>query len=83
MLINIKNSTTTRVIKSIITKNSENLPDMIIDKNISSLSNRVLEKNIINNETTRHTNPKLISISAVKNFDVIIWFLVAGRVCVK
>lgn len=81
--INIKNSTTTSNIKSVKTQNKENSPTITVDNNNLSVVKNVGDENIISREITRQMNPNIISIIAVKNFDVIIWFFVTGRVWVK
>ena len=69
--INIKNSTITNKINNSNVNPTEILPDTTIVINNPKFSNIFGDAKVINNETIIHTNPKVISIIAVKNFEVI------------
>ena len=81
--INIKNSTITNSTNTINIATTEKFPVIIVDNNSFKVVSVVGDANIISNAATKVTKPKVISIIAVKNFEVISSFFVTGRVCVK
>ena len=67
--INIKNSTITSKTKRLKTQNKENSPIIIVERNNLMVEKKVFEANLIKRETTTQIKPKIISMSAVKNFE--------------
>ncbi len=81
--INIKNSTTTNIMNNAKTRAIEKLPTIIVDSKIFNVLNIVGDTNLIKSDAIKVKNPKVISIIAVKNFELTSCFFVTGRVWVK